>query len=351
MGNIAFNQSKQVNIEFPSDEEARKYDKTLTITKANGVENPSTKKSATGCLITILEKPVVVPVVEEFTGTWCGWCTVGYDGMEYANETFGDKVALIAVHNSDPMEIADYSPVASRASGYPSSIIDRGSTNIYPSKANLPSAINQQIRDKVAAAGIQVSATWGNALKRVIKIETKTKFVYSEENGNYGIALALVEDGMTGKTSSWAQANYLSGNADYASSNPFWYKSPSSVTGVVFNHVAVAAWNIAKGADGSVNPSIQAGEEQTYSYNANISSNSLIQDKTKLKVVAMLIDRSTGLIVNAAQDAVSDSNTTGIESSSAALPETDGAVYNISGQRVSKAQKGIYIVNGKKVLY
>ena len=29
----------------------------------------------------------------------------------------------------------------------------------------------------------------------------------------------------------------------------------------------------------------------------------------------------------------------------------DGAIYNLAGQRVSKAQKGIYIVNGKKVLY
>ena len=28
----------------------------------------------------------------------------------------------------------------------------------------------------------------------------------------------------------------------------------------------------------------------------------------------------------------------------------NGAVYNLSGQRVSKAQKGIYIVNGKKIL-
>ena len=29
----------------------------------------------------------------------------------------------------------------------------------------------------------------------------------------------------------------------------------------------------------------------------------------------------------------------------------DRAIYNLNGQRVSKAQKGIYIVNGRKVLY
>ena len=33
-----------------------------------------------------------------------------------------------------------------------------------------------------------------------------------------------------------------------------------------------------------------------------------------------------------------------------AAPAQNGAIYNIAGQRVSKAQKGIFIVNGKKVV-
>ena len=41
---------------------------------------------------------------------------------------------------------------------------------------------------------------------------------------------------------------------------------------------------------------------------------------------------------------------TAINSLTPSLSEGDGAVYNLSGQRVNKAQKGIYIVNGKKVL-
>ena len=41
---------------------------------------------------------------------------------------------------------------------------------------------------------------------------------------------------------------------------------------------------------------------------------------------------------------------TGIESLTPAFSEGEGAIYNLSGQRVSKAQKGIYIINGKKVL-
>ena len=46
----------------------------------------------------------------------------------------------------------------------------------------------------------------------------------------------------------------------------------------------------------------------------------------------------------------SEDGETGIESLTPALSEGEGAIYNLSGQRVSKAQKGIYIINGKKVL-
>ena len=41
---------------------------------------------------------------------------------------------------------------------------------------------------------------------------------------------------------------------------------------------------------------------------------------------------------------------TGIENVNANLNLNEGAIYNIAGQRVNKAQKGIYIINGKKIL-
>lgn len=48
---------------------------------------------------------------------------------------------------------------------------------------------------------------------------------------------------------------------------------------------------------------------------------------------------------------VFDDDATGIESLTPALSEGEGAIYNVAGQRVSRMQKGINIVNGKKVLY
>ena len=45
-----------------------------------------------------------------------------------------------------------------------------------------------------------------------------------------------------------------------------------------------------------------------------------------------------------------DGITTSIDALGVEPAANDGAIYNLAGQRVEKAQKGLYIVNGKKVL-
>lgn len=46
-----------------------------------------------------------------------------------------------------------------------------------------------------------------------------------------------------------------------------------------------------------------------------------------------------------------EDGTTGIDNVNVNANLNEGAIYNIAGQRVSKAQKGIYIVGGKKILF
>lgn len=340
MGNIPINNSKVVDIPFAADSDTRKYDKTLRITKVNGQANEAemTEQSASGQLMTILEKPTAVPVVEEFTGTWCGWCPIGYDGMESAHETFGDNVVLIAVHSGDVMQISDYSAIYNSVHSFPSSHINR-SIDAYPSSSTLKKYINQCL-DLTTVGEIEVSAEWADEYMYAIDITTHTKFVYSDDNANYGIALVLIEDGLNGTSSSWAQANNLSHRSGYESYS-FWYNAESTVTGLDFNHVAVAAWNIKNGANNSVNPSFTAGESMKYKFQANINSKGLIQDKSKLKVAALLIDRNTGQIINAAQSTVDEySAISNILDTNVIEVER----YDINGHKLVTPQSGINIV-------
>ena len=338
--NLPFNSSAEVSIPFAADDEAKKYIKTVTITKVNGEANEATHYSAQGAVITITEKPVPVPVVEEFTGTWCGWCVYGFTGMEKTHETFGDKVVLIAAHNSDPMEITDYNPIMSRVSGFPSSFINRV-IDAYPSASTLNYYLNA-ILESITIADIQASAMWTSDDKTEISIDTKTKFVYSDDNGQFGIAYVLVEDGMSGTGSNWAQANYLSGGSGDPDME-FWYNSGSKVSGLEFNHVAVGAWDIEHGVIGSVNSTINAGEVQNYNFKADITSKSVIQDKSKLKVATLLIDQSTGTIVNAAQATILDydpSSVSGIRNATT----TEAARYTLDGRQVTAPQHGLNII-------
>ncbi|MBR4643859.1 MAG: Omp28-related outer membrane protein [Bacteroidaceae bacterium] len=352
LNSLAVGASGQVNIAFQADAEPRKSTQTININKVNGVTNTSSQKSATGNIITLKEKPIVIPVVEEFTGTWCGWCPIGFDGMERAHETFGDKAALIAIHYGDPMETSDFSFVLQRAEGFPSALLNRGASTIYPAASELKSKINSELQNQVSPVSIEVYAEWTSNVKRVIRIDTKTTFVYSDDNADYGIAYALTEDGMSGTASGWTQNNNLSGDKNYASSIPYWYNAPQKATGVKFNHVGVAAWGIEKGIDGSINPVVQANEPQEYTYEAKIAGNSLIQNKANLKVIVMLIDRSTGAIVNAAQTTIANHDATGIIGESIARPEDESAPwFTLNGTKLSAkpTRSGIYIQNGKKV--
>jgi len=337
---MAMNGTKTYNINFNADDDFRKSQKTITVTKVNGEPNMASKNSGTGFIITLGSKETVTPVIEEFTGTWCGWCPRGTVGMEKIHETYGDQVVQIAAHYGDPMEISAYSSVIGKyAGGFPSSITDR-QYDADPSFSSLKSTLTTALK-RVAQGSISLSAMWNDEDKNSLTFATKTRFAYSEENGQYAIAFVLTEDGLTGTGSSWAQQNYYNGQSGDTSMS-FWYTAGSPVSGLEFNHVAVAGWNVENGVNGSVNPIIKAGEEQVFSYTGNISSNTLIQDKSKLKAIALLIDRTSGTIVNAAQTNIEDDPTS--ISSMMSDSNQPAAFYSVDGRKFQTSQKGLNII-------
>ena len=183
-------------------------------------------------------------------------------------------------------------------------------------------------------------AVWENAEQKAVVFNTKTKFSYNEDSGQYAIAFVLVEDGLTGTGSDWAQQNYYNGQSG-SDEMAFWYTAGSPVTGLEFNHVAVAAWDAKNGVDGSVNPRINVDEEQTFRYVGSISTNSLIQDKSKLKAIALLIDRTSNTVVNAAQSPIN--NTTPLDEIIYGTTH-EAERYTLNGQKVSAPQRGINII-------
>ena len=300
--------STQIEIPFNADATAAENQKVLTITKVNDIENTASDKTAMGMLSTMCFMPTAIPVIEEFTGTWCGYCPRGIAALNKIDDYYGDQVISIAVHGNqssyryDKMEISPYDFKSSFLEGYPSAVINRGETMD-------PSYCFGYLDEIIAASApgeISVSAKWTNNSKMSIDISTKTKFAMASSSSRYSIGFVLVADGLVGTDYGWAQSNYYSGASGFEDDQymyPFT-QQPSSITDIEYNHVAVDGWGVQYGLEGSIPQSFSANKDLNYAYQADISENTLIQDKSKLQVIALLLDKNTGAILNAAKTTI-----------------------------------------------
>ena len=219
--------------------------------------------------------------------------------------------------------------------------------NPYYGKTGVPYGISELIEeelDEVIPADIKVDATWANEQQSAINVVTETTFVIDDDN-HYSIGLVILEDGMHGSSSEWLQVNNYSNNVDdptLQSLADLPYRIETD-----YNHVAVAAYEIDNGKQGSVR-SIKSSEPQVFGYKWDISDNAVIQDKSRLSVVAILFDTDTNLICNACKTDIGIYDSMNINDIS--YSNGGSEIFNISGNRIMSPQKGVNIIrdnNGK----
>lgn len=305
---ITFMMQREVLVPINADATVSKSNKVFRLTKVNGVANQCTtgKMEASGILVTVAKKPKVVPVVEEATGTWCGWCARGIPGLALLNKVYRDDVITLAVHgggNNDPMILNGYQLTAF---SYPSCTVNRGKVvDPYYGSGGEAFGISREVeaaQRAYAPAGIEVTAEWAdNQTKTKINVKTTTTFVETISNANYRIGYVLAQDGLTGDGPEWYQSNYYAGSNLNDQNLVNLTSGASKLTNVVYNYIPVAAYEPFNGIEGSVPTTITKDVANVYNYEINISGNNRIKDKEKLSVVALLIDKTTGKIVNAAK--------------------------------------------------
>lgn len=344
-----------VPISFPASETTGSVEVLITVTKVNGQENTSDRKTAKGILITISKAAPQRVVLEEFTGTWCGWCPLGTVALNLLNQEFGDNVVTIAIHNGDPMKASSYT-LGSHST--PSSMVNRGDLiDPYYGSSGKRFGIRNDIErelNNMALVGISVSAAWADEAQTVIKAETETTFLTDADPTQYGIGYALLEDGMKGTGSSWAQKNFYSGSETNNQDLLPLTTLPGIITDIEYNHVAVDAWSINNGVDNCFN-NIKIDVPQKNVYLCDIAANSLIQDKSRLSVVVLLIDRKSNKIINAAKTTIKDYDPSAIRVIHEEKSRSS-AIYSFNGYQVAPSSvnafdrlpKGIYVIDGRK---
>ena len=342
--------SNDIVLELDPIAEAGNYPLTVTVTAVNGSENQDVVPTHEGMVNIMDFVPVHRALVEEYTGTWCGWCTRGLVAMKLLAETYGDDFIGVAYHNADPMEITtDYpSPVQ----GFPSAFVDRyydvDPYYGYESVGFGMKDLVDYVMSQLAVVDLNVKAEWADEGKNELKATVESNFVMNAAGSDYGIEVMLVEDDMYGPAgTNWDQHNYYADMADQYGSDPDLgplCELPGTIEGYHFNDVLVATSGV---VDESLPESIVANTVNNFEYSFdvnniyNTSYEPLIQNKEKLHVVAIVVDKATGKVLNAAKAKVGNTAVNEIGSDNKEVAST--MYFDLMGRMVSNPGNGIYV--------
>ena len=321
---ITFNKTGKVNIIVTADATVGEKAKTLNITKVNGNANAAAGKTTNFTVYTLPELVERNIVVEEYTGTGCGWCPRGLVGMDKMRQAFGDRFVGIGIHQYNSSDAMYISP-----SGY--------------AKLNFD--------------GAPFSATIDEELK---KVDAKAQIETLLDNSEYTLEFVVIGDGLTGTGTAWNQSNYY---YQYSSSelpedlaifgNGGKY-GKSSVTGWLFNDVALVSSYVSNSNKAPKLDVMNAGEQKEAEYSLTMPTKTTLKDAVKnaeLFIVALIVDKEKH-IVNAAKAPITIADPSGIENVNAAANNEQIARYTLDGRRVQGMQKGLNIVrmaNGKTI--
>lgn len=357
------NASTDVTLTIPALPEKGNYPLILTITKVNNVDNEDADPSATSSMMIYGFVPKHRAVLEEYTGMWCGYCPRGFVGLEVMNRLHPDDFIGISYHNGDAMEIMTYDNFPSDISGYPAAFLDRNEeVDAYYGSGSKELGIEDAWLDRCkefAPASVELTAKY-NEDCTMVQVETEVMFPFDYSSVNYKVETILLSDDLYNE--SWGQSNYYAGYGSGVYAYPefdVFTAGASTVTGLHFDDVIISTTRLS-GNDVALPNDVEA--DKTYSVAAQFSlaeavttsQKSLVQNLNNLRVVALLIDGTTGKIVNANKCAVTGAPES-ITSVSVKTEDGKDVIYDLAGHRLNKLTKGINIIKSgsgstKKVL-
>ena len=320
---------------------------SITINKVNGKAIQPVSTSISYFSIGDTEGYPRKFVVEEGTGTWCGYCPVGIYGFEYMEKHFPGDFIGIALHaaNNDPWPVPAYNPLINAYfPGFPSCIVNRDPAYVdTPAYGFLEESFNEW-SNQVAPGEVEMDITVDD---KWINIDATTVFAMDDPGYAYNVIFVITENGLVGR-----QTNYYSGGQYDASDCPDWEFMNTVVTWT-YTHVAKAI-NDCWGADATKMWNVEAGKKYTSAIQLPVSCISKDEDGNRniqnAYAIALLIDDKTGIIVNATKVRV-DGTIEGIDSAVSDDENGPATYYDLQGIATQHPRNGYpYIkVQGKKV--
>lgn len=285
---------------IPNDDEGI-FELTSTLVQVNGVDlaNPVSLTSTYGSYANGYARR---PVIEEGTGTWCGYCPRGIVMMEYLKKHYPDWIR-IAVHVSDRMSVNSYSGWVNQFSGgsAPVAVTNRViETPVVGAYDEYYKPIYDAVTEYPAYAKVTLTKAICSEDGNKVSISSTTE-VACDVNIPHMLSFVIVED----KVGPYGQSNYYAGGS-YGPMEGWENKSSTAQT--YFDDVARAI-NSYPGIEGSLPEVLEAGK--TYDYSLDMSLSNV--KNTWFRVIALITNAATGEIMNADEMVAYKDNGAGVE--------------------------------------
>lgn len=303
-----------------------------------------------------------VVVVEEGTGTWCGWCVRGIVGMEKMREQFPKTFLGIAVHQSDDMAETTYRRVLSAFTGLPNCIFNRDPKLVMdPGYNTLLNAYRTEFA-KGSIASVMPEIEY-NAETKEVTVKTTTVFNTDLEQTHHVLAYVVLEDNV----GPYQQTNNYAGGKSGKMEG--WEDQKKSV---VWHYADVARGIYPDffGEEGSIPASAEAYTPYEHTFKLTLpetvwseKTNSALTPEEqieKVRIAVLLLDTTNGQIVTAGQRVLNNTPAVpeGVHTVLADTKPDTVSYYDLSGRRVNNGnlQRGnTYIQRGnnasRKIIY
>lgn len=341
-----------VTFTLPSCEENGNFPIEITLTKINGTTVSSDSPGSTADVIFAPAIPVMRPLVEEYTGLWCGWCPRGYAALEYLDEEYGHETFVAAAwHSDDPMEVVPMEDYPNSVFSWPLAFINRDKSSLDPGNID-----GQWSKARAIPTDLDISCnlSFSEASKSAVTATASVTSLTDKEE-QYRIGYLLVADGL--EHSTWFQSNNYSSKSGTSLEKAeadlpgrfaaLFNEGHNPMPGLVFNDVVVNAEH-AEGVRGSLPDNLTAFRTYTHEVTFDLDDIYSIFDKSeipvikgKVRVLAFLLKKN-GMVANSCSSGY-PSQVSLLDSVSSEAEVVSTIWYDLQGHSVAAPAKGLYI--------
>ncbi len=245
-------------------------------------------------------------VVEEGTGTWCGFCIRGIVAVEELTEQYPDEFVPICVHSGDdPMALASY-PTPMSTESLPRMCVNRdaGTTNDPSTMATYFNIMRQMDPEgEITITGCALSDDYTE-----LYAEVSARFDHDADGRAYGIGFVLIENDVYHPDNrNYRQTNAYAGG-DFGEMGGY-EDLPNYIeaSDIKYQYVARAAYGDTYGYAGSVPEDFAAFAP--FSFEQSLSVPTYVDNVNHLQLIALLLD-ADGKVINADRFTLSGYETT-----------------------------------------